>query len=80
MITPQISNLDFPVAALIRKCLHQLQAAQQAALLEKMSEDEFIMHRVDIYLESLECAQHAGLDESGATEVALQDCLNGLSS
>lgn len=75
----EISNLDFPVSHIIRAALQDLSAEQQKSILGKMTEDEFISHRVDTYLEALETAMHNGYDEAGAKEVALKECLAGIS-
>lgn len=82
MIYPSndISNLDLPVAKVIRQALSDLPSALQRTLLQLSSADELISHRVDIYLQSLEDAMHAGFDETGAKEIALKDCLHGLMS
>ncbi|MEO7991489.1 MAG: hypothetical protein ABI663_18195 [Chryseolinea sp.] len=80
MIDPEkdISNLDLPIAQVIRQALSDLLAAQKKELLLPTSENDFISHRVDIYLQSLETAMHAGFDEVGAKEIALKDCLHDL--
>lgn len=80
MINPdkEISNLDFPIAPIIRQALSDLPVSKQDELLKSTAVDEFISHRVDIYLQSLEDAMHAGYDELGAKEIALKDCLHGL--
>lgn len=44
-----------------------------------MTEDEFVSHRVDVYLQSLETAMHNCYDEAGAKEIALKECLAGIS-
>lgn len=77
--TNEISNLDFPVANAIRQALSDLSPARKQELLGTEPEDEFISHRVDIYLQSLEVAMHVGYDELGAKETALKDCLHGIS-
>jgi hypothetical protein len=80
MIDPdkEISNLDFPIAQIVRQALTDLPGTKRAEILKSTSVDEFISHRVDIYLQSLEVAMHAGYDEPGAKEIALKDCLHGL--
>lgn len=80
MIDPSndISNLDLPIAKVIGLALSDLPSALQIALLQSASADEFVSHRVDIYLQSLENAMHAGFDEVGAKEIALKDCLHDL--
>lgn len=80
MIDPSndISNIDLPVAQVIGQSLSDLPSALQIALLQSASADEFVSHRVDIYLQSLEDAMQAGYDESGAKEIALKECLHGL--
>jgi hypothetical protein len=80
MIDPSkdISNLDLPIAHVIRQALSDLPSISRAALLKSTTVDEFISHRVDIYLQSLEDAMHAGFDEVGAKEIALKDCLHDL--
>lgn len=80
MIDPdkEISNLDFPIANVIRQALSDLPLENQDQFLKSTTVDEFISHRVDVYLLSLEGAMHAGYDESGAKETALNDCLHGL--
>ena len=75
----EISNLDFPVSRVIRAALHDLTEEHQKSLLGNMTEDEFISHRVDVYLEALETAMHNGYDEAGAKEIALKECLAGIS-
>lgn len=74
----EISNLDFPVSHIIRAALNDLPEEYQKSILGKMTEDDFISHRVDIYLEALEAAMHSGYDEGGAKEVALKECLAGI--
>ncbi len=80
MIDPDkdISNLNFPVAHVIRQALSDLTNEKRAEILKSITDDELISHRVDIYLQSLEAAMHAGYDESGAKEIALKECLHGL--
>lgn len=73
-----ISNLYFPIANAIKEALSGLSPEKKKELLSSITEDEFISHRVDIYLQELETAMHAGYDESGAKEIALNDCLHGL--
>lgn len=80
MIDPakEIPNLDFPISHVIKEALSDLPKAKQDEFLKSTTVDEFISHRVDVYLQSLEGAMHAGYDESGAKETALNDCLHGL--
>ncbi len=73
-----ISNLYFPIAQVVRQALTDLPETNQVELLKTTTADEFISDRVDVYLQSLEDAMHAGYDESGAKEIALNDCLHGL--
>lgn len=75
----EISNLDFPVSHAIRAALYDLVQEQQKTILGRMTEDEFISHRVDVYIEALETAMHSGYDEAGAKEIALKECLAGIS-
>ena len=75
----EISNLDFPVSRVIRVALHDLSEEYRKSILDTMTEDEFISHRVDVYLQSLETAMHNGFDEAGAKEIALKECLAGIS-
>lgn len=75
----EISNLDFPVSHIIRAALNDLPEEYQKSILGKMTEDEFISHQVDVYLEALETAMHNGYDEAGAKEIALKECLAGIS-
>ena len=75
----EISNLDFPISNIIREALHDLPEQNQSLLLGSISEAEFISHRVDIYLEEIEAAMHYGFDELGAKEIALRECLAGIS-
>ncbi|MFZ6010255.1 MAG: hypothetical protein ACOYXT_07875 [Bacteroidota bacterium] len=75
----EISNLDFLVSRVIRTALKDLSEEHQKSFLGKMTEDEFISHRVDVYLEALETAMHNGYDEAGAKEIALKECLAGIS-
>lgn len=75
----EIPNLDFPVSRVIREALKDLSEEHRESILAKMTEDEFIRHRVDVYLEALETAMHNGYDEAGAKEIALKECLAGIS-
>lgn len=75
----EISNLDFPVSHVIREALKDLSEEHRKSLLSTMTEDEFISHRVDTYLETLETAMHNSYDEAGAKEIALKECLAGIS-
>jgi predicted ATPase with chaperone activity len=78
----KISNFDLPISKVIREALHDLQSQKQNELvnelLGEMTEDEFVGHRVDIYLTEIEAAMHNGIDEMGAKEIALRECLAGL--
>lgn len=74
----EISNLDLPIAQVIKEALNDLTREAQQELLGAMSHDEFISHRVDIYLEAIETSMHNGYDELGAKEIALRECLTGL--
>lgn len=74
----EISNLDLPFANLIRELLHALPTEKRSTVMGEMSEDEFISDRVDIYLNELSAALHAGLDEIGAIEVAKSESLKDL--
>lgn len=78
----EISNLDLPISKVIREALHDMQSQKQyeslKELLGEMTEDEFVSHRVDIYLTEIEAAMHTGFDELGAKEIALKECLAGL--
>jgi hypothetical protein len=80
MVTPEndISNLDFPIANVIKETLSTLSADRLKTILGSLTEDEFISHRADIYLQELESAMHSGYDELGAKEIALRECLHGL--
>jgi hypothetical protein len=71
----EISNLDLPISKVIREALHDLPESKQNELLGEMTEDEFVSHRVDIYLTEIEAAMHNGFDELGAKEIALKECL-----
>lgn len=73
-----ISNLEFPVSHVIREALHALPEQRKQELLESLSEDEFVSMRVDTYLHELETAMHNGYDEAGAQEIAMMECLAGL--
>ena len=75
----EISNLEFPVSRVIREALKDLSEEHRKSILGKMTDDEFISHRVDVYLEALETAMHNGHDEAGAKEIALKECLAGIS-
>ena len=76
----EINNLDFPIANIIREALSALPMDEKREVLETMNEEEFIHHRVDVYLQELESAMHQGLDELGAKEMALSECLAGIST
>lgn len=75
----EISNLDFPIAQVVRDALHTLREEERQDVLEGMNEDEFISLRVDTYLAELENAMHVGLDEMESKEIALKECLAGIS-
>ena len=75
----EISNLDLPISNVIRETLNRLSKQRQAEILGAMSEDEFVSHRVDIYLQEIETAMHNGFDELGSKEIALRECLAGIS-
>lgn len=75
----EISNLDFPISRVIREALNDLAEQKQRDILGEMTEDEFISHRVDIYLQEIETAMHNGFDELGSKEIALRECLAGIS-
>lgn len=75
----EISNLDFPISNVIREVLNGLPKQRQAEILGAMSEDEFVSHRVEIYLQEIETAMHNGFDELGSKEIALRECLAGIS-
>lgn len=73
-----ISNMDLPQAQTIRQALEDLPEDTRMALLEKLTVPEFISLRVDIYLEQLEQAMHAGYDELGAKEIAMKEAWGDL--
>jgi elongation factor P--beta-lysine ligase len=75
----EISNLDFPISQMIREALNDLPKQKRHEILGEMSEDEFISNRVDIYLTAIELAMHNGFDELEAKEIALMECLAGIS-
>jgi hypothetical protein len=75
----EISNLDLPISNVIREALNGLSKQRQAEILGSMSEDEFVSHRVDIYLQEIETTMHNGFDELGSKEIALRECLAGIS-
>lgn len=75
----EISNLDLPISRVIRETLNALPKQKQAEILGTMSEDEFVSHHVDIYLNEIETAMHNGFDELGSKEIALKECLAGIS-
>ena len=62
MIKPEddISNLDLPIAQIIRQALADLSPEKRKAILSSMTEDEFVSHCVDIFLAELETAMHQG--------------------
>lgn len=74
----ELSNLEFPISSVIREALKVLTKEERAEILEGMTSDEFISHRVDIYLQEIETAMHNGFDELGAKEIALKECLAGI--
>lgn len=78
--TIDIHNIDLPLAAIIREALHDLTAQQKATLLAGEYENDFVSHRVDLYLQAWEDAIQAGYDELGAKEIALAECLTGITS
>jgi hypothetical protein len=75
----EISNLDLPISNVIRETLSGLSKQKQVEILGAMSEDEFVSHRVNIYLQEIETAMHNGFDELGSKEIALLECLAGIS-
>lgn len=74
----QIPNLALPIATAIRNEVRDLTSEQKVIVFEGLTEDEFIGHRVDIYLRELEIAMQNGYDELGAKEIALKECLAGI--
>jgi hypothetical protein len=74
----EISNLDLPVALVIREALSDLPTEVRKELQGTLTEDEFVSVRVDIYLQEIETAMNNGFDELGAKEIALRECLTGL--
>lgn len=75
----EISNLDLPISRVIQEALNDLPKQKQKEILGAMSEVEFISLHVDIYLKEIEIAMHSGFDELGAKEIALRECLAGIS-
>lgn len=73
-----ISNLDFPIARIIREALSDLPAEKKKEVLGSLTENEFISQGVDVYLQELETAMHGGYDELGAKEIALGECLHAM--
>jgi len=74
-----IPNLNMPQATTIKEALEQLPFAAKADLFEKMTQDEFVEHRVDIFLEEIERALLSGeYSYAGAEEIARQECMHGL--
>lgn len=74
-----IPNADVPVASKIREALSTLSLERKAEVLEKMTEEEFIDHRVDVFMDELERALHSNnYTPAGAEEIALQECMAGL--
>ncbi len=74
----ELSNLEFPISSVIHEALKVLTKQEREEILEGMTSDEFISHRVDIYLQEIETAMHNGFDELGAKEIALKECLAGI--
>jgi len=75
----KISNLDLPIAEIIREALSDLSNRTRKDILRLMTEDEFISQRVDLYLAEFETAMHHGADELGCKEIAMKECLSGIS-
>lgn len=75
----EISNLDLPISRVIREALHELDNQKRQDIVGLMTEDEFVSHRVDIYLNEIEVAMHQGIDELGSKEIAFKECLAGIS-
>lgn len=74
-----IANSDMPVAERIREALAKLNPEQKRDVLEKMTEAEFVDHRVDIFLSELEAALLSDkYTPGGAEEVAYKECMAGL--
>lgn len=74
----EISNLEFPIAKVIRQELTEAPSVIREEILQTLSEDDFVSQQVDIYLQELETAMHAGYDELGAKEIAIQECLRAI--
>lgn len=71
-------NLEMPVATIIRDAYNALSEEEKIDILESMTEDEFIEHRVDIYLQQVEAVFITGnFTPAGAEEYALDECLAG---
>lgn len=75
-----ISNLDMPVAAVLRQALTDLPTEMRSEVLEKMSEPEFVHYRVGVYLDEIERALLAGYTPAGAEELALKESMAGLTA
>lgn len=76
-----IKNEELPIGKIIRQLLLSLPKADRVELQEKMTVDEFVSHRVDIYLKELELALLDGiLSPAGAEEVAREACMSGLAN
>lgn len=73
-----ILNKDLPVAKVIKQALADCSASQRVDVLGNMTEEEFIDHRVNIFLEALETALHERFHPAGAEEIAYQECMSGL--
>lgn len=75
----EISNLDLPIAKRIKEVFNTLSVENKKEVLEAMTEDEFISHRVDIYLEEYSRAATSGFySRSGVEEIAVNESMGDL--
>lgn len=71
----EIDNLKLPIANRIRLALTDCSEDRKTELFENMSEEEFISHRVDVYLSVLIPAiQSNTYGPTGAEEIAWNEC------
>lgn len=74
-----IPNKKLSVAQRIREALKKLSAEEKKEILEEMTEEEFIDHRVNVFIDQLEMAllSHQ-YSSAGAEEIAYLECMAGL--
>jgi hypothetical protein len=74
----EYGNLDTNIAGIIRDYFSRISPEKKEEFLEELTEDEFISHRVDVYLRQHAIAAMTGSSELAAHELSIKEALDGL--